>query len=64
MEAELTSLEQKVDHLISLYTAAQNDNRSLRERLAVVEEANRELSDKVGLAGTRLEALLARIPEL
>ena len=63
MDAELTSLEQKVDHLISLYAAAQNDNANLRERLAVVEEANRELNDRLGLAGTRLEALLARIPE-
>ena len=64
MDAELASLEQKLEQLITLYATSQADNRSLRERLATVEGANRELNDKLGLAGSRLEALLARIPEV
>jgi hypothetical protein len=35
----------------------------LQERVDALESANRELNDKLGLVGSRLEALLARIPE-
>ncbi len=63
MDAELASLEQKLDLLISKCVAAQAENRNLRSQITTLENANRELTDKVGLAGSRLEALLARIPE-
>lgn len=63
MDAELASLEQKLDQLIRKCVAAQAENRNLREQVTTLENANRELTDKVGLASSRLEALLARIPE-
>ncbi len=74
MDAELASLEQKLEQLISRhaseqarlhgqFTAAQAEKRQLQERVDALENANRELNDKLGLVGSRLEALLARIPE-
>lgn len=74
MDAELASLEQKLEQLISLhaaaqarlnsqYAAAQAESQRLQEKVDALEHANRELNDKLGLVGSRLEALLARIPE-
>ena len=74
MDAELASLEQKLEQLISphaatrarllsQYNATQAENQRLQERVDALESANRELNDKLGLVGSRLEALLARIPE-
>lgn len=74
MDAELASLEHKLEQLISHYAtekarlmnhyaAAATENRRLQERVDALEAANRELTDKLGLVGSRLEALLARIPE-
>lgn len=64
MDAELASLEHKLEQLIRHYAAARAESRQLREQVTALEAANRELTDKVGLAGSRLEALLARIPEV
>ena len=74
MDAELASLEQKLEQLISLHAAAQArlnsqhaaaqaESQRLQEKVDALEHANRELNDKLGLVGSRLEALLARIPE-
>ena len=74
MDAELASLEQKLELLISQhaaaqarlssqYAAAQAESQRLQEKVDALEHANRELNDKLGLVGSRLEALLARIPE-
>lgn len=74
MDAELASLEQKLEQLISQhaaaqarlnsqYAAAQAESQRLQEKVDALEHANRELNDKLGLVGSRLEALLARIPE-
>ena len=74
MDAELASLELKLEQLISQhasqqarlmshYADAAAENSRLKERVDALEAANRELTDKLGLVGSRLEALLARIPE-
>lgn len=74
MDAELASLEQKLEQLLDRHAAEQArlssqhaatvaENRRLQERVDALETANRELTDKLGLVGSRLEALLARIPE-
>ena len=74
MDAELASLEQKIElllnrhanekaRLVSQHTAAVAESQRLQERVDALEAANRELNDKLGLVGTRLEAPLARIPE-
>ncbi|MDD3329342.1 MAG: hypothetical protein PHW25_19870 [Zoogloea sp.] len=74
MDAELASLESKLEQLINRQAGAharladqlaatQAQNRALQEQINALESANRELNDKLGLVGSHLEALLARIPE-
>lgn len=63
MDAELIKLEQYVEQLIALHAGHQEENRHLRQRVAELEAANRILDDKVRSAVTRVEALLAQLPE-
>ncbi|MCE1185168.1 hypothetical protein [Zoogloea sp.] len=64
MDAEIASLEQKIELLISKYAAAQAENRNLRDQIAALEAAQREINDRLGVASSRVEALIARLPEL
>ena len=67
MDAELASLELKLEQLISQhasqqarlmshYADAAAENSRLKERVDALEAANRELTDKLGLVGSRLQA--------
>ncbi len=64
MDAEIASLEQKIELLISKYAAVQAENRNLRDQIAALEAAQREINDRLGVASSRVEALIARLPEL
>jgi cell division protein ZapB len=63
MEAELTVLDDKISQLIQLTQKLRKDNSQLRQNLAAVQSENKRLSEKVSNAKTRLENLLAQIPE-
>jgi cell division protein ZapB len=63
MEAELTVLDDKISQLIQLTQKLRKDNSQLRQNLAAVQSENKRLSEKVSSAKTRLENLLAQIPE-
>ena len=63
MEAELTALDDKISQLVQLTQKLRTDNSQLRQNLASVENENKRLAEKVNTAKTRLEALLAQIPE-
>lgn len=63
MNAEISALEQKVEELIALCRSLRAENRELRSRLAGAEGENRQLAEKVSAARSRLEALVARLPE-
>lgn len=63
MEAELTALDDKISQLVQLTQKLRTDNSQLRQNLASAENENKRLSEKVNTAKTRLEALLAQIPE-
>lgn len=63
MEAELTSLDDKISQLVQLTQKLRKDNSQLRQNLAAVQSENKRLSEKVTTAKTRLETLLAQIPE-
>ncbi|HEY9447079.1 MAG TPA: hypothetical protein VIQ62_08390 [Burkholderiales bacterium] len=63
MEAELKSLEQKIDQLVELCQRLRADNQQLRQQLASAVNDNRLLQDKIATATTRLENLLTRISE-
>jgi cell division protein ZapB len=63
MEAELTALDDKISQLVLLTQKLRKDNSELRQQLASVQSENKRLSEKVDAAKTRLESLLAQIPE-
>jgi cell division protein ZapB len=62
MDAELTSLEGKLDQFVQLCHKLRADNQQLRQQLASALDQRTRLEEKVSSAATRLEALLAQIP--
>jgi cell division protein ZapB len=63
MEAQLKSLETKLEQLVKLCQQLRAENHQLRQEIATALNANRRLEDKVGGATARLEALLQQLPE-
>lgn len=63
MDADLSSLEQKLALLIAQAGELRAANDTLRRDLAVAQEQNRALSQRMQQATMRLDALLDRLPE-
>ncbi len=63
MDAELKSLEGKINQFVALCQRLRTDNHQLRLQLAATQSENKQLLEKVADARTRLETLLAQIPE-
>jgi cell division protein ZapB len=63
MEAELKSLESKLEQLVGLVQQLRAENHQLRQDVAAALNANRKLEDKISGASARLEALLQQIPD-
>jgi len=62
MDSDLALLEQKLATLIAHTRALRAANESLRRDLAAAVERNREMNVKMQQASTRLDALIARMP--
>lgn len=63
MDAELSSLEEKINQFVALCQRLRADNHDLRQQLASAQNENKQLNDKIADAKTRLESLLNQIPE-
>ena len=63
MDAELKSLEGKINQFVALCQRLRTDNHQLRQQLATAQNENKQLLEKVTDAKTRLETLLSQIPE-
>jgi len=63
MEAELNTLDEKINQLVQLCHRLRRDNHELRQQLAAAQNENKQLRDKIGNARARLEGLLTRLPE-
>lgn len=63
VEAELNSLEAKVAQFVGLCERLRAENISLRQELAAARNDAKRLNEKIDGARTRVEQLLARIPE-
>ena len=63
MDVELKSLEDKISQFVALCKRLRGENHQLRQQLASVQNENKQLSEKIGVAKIRLETLLAQIPE-
>ena len=62
MEAELRTLEDKVNQVAALCQRLRADNHDLRQQLATTLHEKKQLTEKMGAASARLEALLTQIP--
>jgi cell division protein ZapB len=63
MEAELDSLDEKINQLVQLCHRLRRDNHELRQHLAAATNESKQLSEKIENARSRLESLLSRLPE-
>jgi cell division protein ZapB len=63
MDADLSLLEQKLAMLIAHADELRAANEALRRDLAIAQEQNRALSQRMQQATLRLDALLDRLPE-
>ena len=63
MEAELKSLESKINQFVELCQRLRAENQQLRQDLATALNRNKILDEKIAGATARLETLLEQIPE-
>lgn len=63
MDADLKSLEHKLNQFVELCQRLRADNQQLRQQLASAVSSNKQLTEKIGTATNRLESLLNQIPE-
>jgi cell division protein ZapB len=63
MDSELKSLEDKISQFVALCLRLRTDNHELRQQLASAQNDNKQLTEKIGDAKTRLESLLTQIPD-
>lgn len=63
MDAELKSLEQKINEVAEYCQRLRADNHQLRQQLASVLDENQRLGQKIESATSRLENLLNQLPE-
>jgi len=63
MDADLKSLERKLNQFVELCQRLRADNQQLRQELASAVSSNKQLTEKIGTASNRLETLLNQIPE-
>jgi cell division protein ZapB len=62
MDAELKSLEAKINQFIEVCARLRADNQQLRQELASAVNQSKRLEEKISSAASRLETLLAQIP--
>ena len=63
MQAELDVLENKIAQILERYQAMLEENLRLRQQLVSQENANKQLSERLSEARSRMEALLNKIPD-
>ncbi len=71
LDTQLGSLEGKLAQLLSVHKALRDENLRLRQQLAAasdqgkqLQEQNQQLMERMAEASSRLDALLAKIPEV
>lgn len=62
MDDELTPIEAKVERVIALCRSLQDENRSLRDQVALLEQDKQGLIERIETAKTRLESFMERLP--
>jgi cell division protein ZapB len=62
MDAELKSLESKINQFVEICQRLRADNLQLRQQLASAVNQSKRLEEKIQSATGRLESLLSQIP--
>ena len=63
MQAELDSLESRLTQLLERYHGMREENVRLRQQVIAMENANKQLSDRLSEARSRMESMLTHIPD-
>ena len=63
VDAEFNSLEAKVAQFVGLCERLRAENHDLRQQLAAARNDAKRLSERIDGAKTKLESLLARLPD-
>jgi cell division septum initiation protein DivIVA len=63
MEAELTSLENKITQFIEVNEHLREETLKLRQEIASISQLNKQLEERITLASSRLERIVEQLPE-
>ncbi len=63
MEQDLQRFEDKLNHFVTLFHRLRTENNELRQGIASKSDEVKRLAEKLDLAKTRIEALIAQLPE-
>ena len=60
---ELDSLEGKLAQLVARYQATREENLRLRQQVLALEDANKQMGERLNEARTRVETLFNQLPD-
>lgn len=63
MEQDFRRFEDKLNHFVTLFQRLRAENNELRQSLAAKSDELKRLEEKLDLARSRVESLLARLPD-
>ena len=63
MEQDFQRFEDRLNHFVTLFHRLRSENNDLRQSVAAKSDEVKRLSEKLDQARTRIEALIAQIPE-
>jgi len=62
MNANISSLERKVEQVVAFCEQLRAENHALRQRIAGLEQEKESLEARMGTARERLENIMERLP--
>jgi cell division protein ZapB len=63
MESDIERFEEKLSHFVTLFQRLRAENNELRQNVAAKSDEVKRLAEKLDQARTRIEALIAQMPE-
>ena len=63
MEQDLQRFEDKLNHFVTLFHRLRSENNELRQSVATKSDEVKRLAEKLDQAKTRIEALIAQLPD-
>ena len=63
MEHDIQRFEDKLNHFVTLFARLRTENNELRQSIASKSDEVKRLGEKLDQAKTRIEALIAQLPE-